>query len=53
MRDKFLEILTEKANKNKNIILLVADIGFGVVNEFKKKNPKQFFNVGISEQNLS
>ena len=53
MRDKFFEILTKRAKKNKKIILLVADVGFGVVNDFKKINPNQFFNVGISEQNMA
>ena len=41
------------SKKKKNIVLLVADIGFGVVNNFKKENPNQFFNVGISEQNMA
>jgi transketolase len=53
MRDKFFQVLTEHAKKNKNIILLVADIGFGVIDDFKRNNPHQFFNVGISEQNMA
>ena len=53
MRDKFFQVLTKYAKTNKNIILLVADIGFGVIDEFKKNNPNQFFNVGISEQNMA
>ena len=53
MRDKFFQILTKNAKINKSIILLVADIGFGVIDEFKRNNPHQFFNVGISEQNMA
>lgn len=53
MRDIFFHNLNLNAQKNKNIILLVADIGFGVVDEFKKNNPNQFFNIGISEQNMA
>lgn len=53
MRDKFFEVLTNKAKENKNIVLLVADIGFKVIDNFKSVNPKQFFNVGISEQNMA
>jgi transketolase len=52
MRDKFFQVLTQHAKKNKNILLLVADIGFGVIDDFKRNNPHQFFNVGISEQNM-
>lgn len=53
MRDIFFNTLTEHAQKNKNIILLVADIGFKVIDRFKSINPKQFFNVGIAEQNMA
>ena len=53
MRDIFFNSLTEHAQKNKNIILLVADIGFKVIDRFKSINPKQFFNVGIAEQNMA
>lgn len=53
MRDIFFNTLTEHAQKNKNIILLVADIGFKVIDRFKSVNPKQFFNVGIAEQNMA
>jgi transketolase len=53
MRDIFFNTLAEHAQKNKNIILLVADIGFKVIDRFKSVNPKQFFNVGIAEQNMA
>jgi transketolase len=53
MRDMFFNALTKHAQKNKNIILLVADIGFKIVDNFKSTNPKQFFNVGIAEQNMA
>ena len=53
MRDQFLQVLTREAKKNKNIVLLVADVGFKVVDEFKRINPEQFINVGISEQNMA
>jgi transketolase len=53
MRDIFFNTLTEHAQKNKNIIWLVADRGFKVIDRFKSVNPKQFFNVGIAEQNMA
>ena len=53
MRDIFFNTLTNNAQKDKNIILLVADIGYKVIDKFKNTNPKQFFNVGIAEQNMA
>ncbi len=52
MRNVFIKRLTELAEKNPNIMLLTADLGFGVVEDFAKRFPKQFFNVGVAEQNL-
>ena len=34
-------------------ILLVGDLGFGVVEPFRQKFPKRFLNVGVAEQNLT
>ena len=53
MRDHFVEALTEEAEKNKNIILITGDLGFGVLNNFAKKFPKQYINAGVAEQNMT
>ena len=53
MRDKFIEVLEKEAKKNKNIILLTADLGFKIFDKFKITNPDQIINVGISEQNMA
>lgn len=53
MRDTFAKVLTELAENNKDIMLLTADLGFGVLDNFAKKLPKQFINVGVAEQNMS
>ena len=53
MRNIFIKKLTELAKTNKNIFLLVADIGYGVVEEFKNKYPDRFLNVGVAEQNMT
>ena len=53
MRDEFLKSLTNLAEKNKNIVLLTADLGFGVFEEFEKQFPGQYFNVGVAEQNMT
>lgn len=52
MRRRFGKIITELANKDKKIILVVGDIGYGIFDEFRKKFPKRFFNFGICEQSI-
>lgn len=52
MRRQFGKILNELAKKDKKIVLLVGDIGFGIFNEYRKNHPKRFFNMGICEQSL-
>lgn len=53
MRDAFLKSLTKLASRNKNIVLLTADLGFGVFEKFEKDFPGQYFNVGVAEQNMT
>ena len=53
MRNAFLAALTTLAEKDKDIILLTADLGYGVFEEFESKFPNQYFNVGVAEQNMT
>lgn len=53
MRDAFLNKLTQLAANDKDIILLTADLGFGVFEEFEAAFPGQYFNVGVAEQNMT
>jgi len=53
MRDSFLAALTSLAEKDKDIILLTADLGYGVFEEFESRFPNQYFNVGVAEQNMT
>ena len=52
MRTTFIKTLIELAKKDKDIILLTADMGFGVFEEFKQLFPERYYNVGIAEQNM-
>mgnify|MGYP001452087309 CR=1 FL=1 len=52
MRRKFGKIIYELAKKDKRIVLLVGDIGYGIFDDFRKEFPKRFFNMGICEQSL-
>lgn len=53
MRNKFINTLFKAAEKDKNIMLLTADLGYTVAEEFMEKLPKQYLNVGIAEQNMT
>ena len=53
MRTAFVETLTELAEHDSRIMLLVGDLGFGVVTDFAQRFPKQFLNVGVAEQNMA
>ena len=52
MRDIFIDELIVATKKNKNIILLVNDLGYGVIEKFAKLYPNNYFNAGISEQSM-
>jgi transketolase len=51
MRIFFTEELLKQAKQNSNIILLTADLGFSVFEEFASILPKQYLNTGCSEAN--
>ena len=53
MRNAFVESLTELAASDARIMLLTGELGFGIFEEFAKRFPKQFLNVGVAEQNLT
>jgi len=52
LRDRFVKTLTDLSVKNKNIIILSGDIGNRMFDNFKKINPKKFYNCGIAEANM-
>lgn len=52
MRRRFGKLINELAKKDKKIVLLVGDIGYGIFDDFRRENPKRFFNLGICEQSL-
>ena len=52
MRRKFGKLINDLAKKDDKIVLLVGDIGYGIFDDFRKDNPKRFFNLGICEQSL-
>ena len=53
MRDSFLKSLTLLAKEDANVMLLTADLGFGVFEDFAESYPNQYLNVGVAEQNMT
>jgi transketolase len=52
MRDAFVGALTRLARTNDRIVLVVGDLGYGVVESFREEFPDRFFNAGVAEQNM-
>jgi transketolase len=52
MRNNFIKKLIELARVDKRVVLLTADLGFSVLEEFADEFPDRFYNVGVSEQNM-
>jgi transketolase len=53
MRTAFIKTLERLAEINKDIFLIVGDLGFGVTTNFAEKYPEQYLNSGIAEQNMT
>ncbi len=52
MRNVFIDELLTRAKNDERIILVAGDIGYGVLDNFAEKLPKQFINFGINEQSM-
>lgn len=50
MRKAFINELITQSRVNKDIYLLVADVGYNLVEPFQQEFPDRFINVGIAEQ---
>lgn len=52
MRNTFIRELIRLAHTQRNIALVVGDLGYSVVEEFADTFPDRFFNAGVAEQNM-
>lgn len=52
MRQRLIEELCTIARTDERIVLLTADLGFGVLEKFVEEFPDRYFNVGVAEQSL-
>ena len=53
MRNAFIEELVLLARENKQIALVVGDLGYSVIEPFADEFPERFLNAGVSEQNMT
>lgn len=49
-RRAFIDTLIELAEKDDKVILIVPDVGFLYIEEFQRRFPKRYFNLGVTEQ---
>jgi transketolase len=52
MRQAFVSTLCSLARQNPKIMLLTADLGYGVLEPFIEAFPDRYINVGCAEQNM-
>lgn len=52
MRNTFINELVLLARERSNVILMVGDLGYSVVEPFAEEFPNQFINAGVAEQNM-
>ncbi len=53
MRNAFIRALHRVAECDARVVLITGDLGFGVLDEFRSRFPRQYYNVGVAEQNLT
>ena len=52
LRKAFIEKLTELAEQDSKVILIIGDVGFSFLEPYIARFPNQFLNAGIAEQNM-
>ena len=53
MRDAFIGRLTLLAERDPRVFLVTGDLGFSVLDEFRRRFPERFVNAGVAEQNMT
>lgn len=52
MRNAFVEELVAAAAQRDDIVLMVGDLGYSVIEPFADRFPDRFINAGVAEQNM-
>lgn len=53
MRTAFIRTLEELASQDERIHLVVGDLGYSVIENFRSRFPDRFTNAGVAEQNMT
>ena len=53
MRTAFIQELLRVAEEDDRVMLVVGDLGFGVVEPFAERFPLRYVNAGVAEQNMT
>jgi transketolase len=53
MRDRFIQTLSQLAENDPRIMLITGDLGFSVLDDYRRRFPRQFINAGVAEQNMT
>ncbi len=53
MRDVFIRRLSKMAERDPRIMLITGDLGFSVLDDYRRRFPRQFINAGVAEQNMT
>lgn len=52
MRNAFIAAITDAAARDDRVMLLTADLGFKLFDNFAERFPKRFLNMGVCEANM-
>jgi transketolase len=52
MRNAFIEAVTSAAAKDPRLVLLTADLGYKLFDDFSRRFPGRFMNVGVAEAGM-
>ena len=52
MRKAFVETVFKLAEHDDRVVMLTGDLGYALLEPFRDRFPKRFFNVGVAEQNM-
>ena len=52
MRDTFVRVLADEMAQDPRIVLIIGDLGFGVMKPIWERFPDRIINAGIAEQSM-
>lgn len=53
MRNTFIDTIIDAAQRREDVFIISGDAGLGVFDDYQKKMPARFLNLGVAEQNAA